>query len=212
MPNKGKSASRNQDYTTCLLVLGLFFVSINLLYDLAWNTVSYLPGAPNYYLGRSANFQKRVCGTVVPTLADSLEHLVKVTMWSAEFFSIAITLVMFIWTEWTEWIPLPHARSRSTPFSDRLYHFHVTISRCCKDLSTVSFLAQLDSGYLCLQNAFHELNGFSPRVNEHILFLALSEQLTLLLFIFFALWSPFSLAWIETQLRKKKHWKTKPCN
>ena len=78
---------------------------------------------------------------------------------------------MFIWTEWTEWIPLPHARSRSTPFSDRLYHFHVTISRCCKDLSTVSFLAQLDSGYLCLQNAFHELNGFSPRVNEHILFL-----------------------------------------
>ena len=110
---------------------------------------------------------------------------------------------MFIWTEWTEWIPLPHARSRSTPFSDRLYHFHVIISRCCKDLSTVSFLAQLDSGYLCLQNAFHELNGFSPRVNEHILFLALSEQLTRLLFIFFALWSPFSLAWIEIQLRKK---------
>ena len=157
-------------------------------------------------------FRNAFVGRLFQHLLTLLNTWVKVTMWSAEFFSIAITLVMFIWTEWTEWIPLPHARSRSTPFSDRLYHFHVIISRCCKDLSTVSFLAQLDSGYLCLQNAFHELNGFSPRVNEHILFLALSEQLTRLLFIFFALWSPFSLAWIEIQLRKKKHWKTKPCN
>ena len=39
--------------------------------------------------------------------------------------------------------------------SDRLHDFSVTISRCYKDvLSTVSFLAQLGSGILGLQNAF----------------------------------------------------------
>ena len=39
----------------------------------------------------------------------------------------------------------------STRYSDRLHHFYVTIPRCYKDaISTVSFLAQLDPGILCL--------------------------------------------------------------
>ena len=149
-------------------------------------------------------FRNAFVGRLFQHLLTLLNTWVKVTMWSAEFFSIAITLVMFIWTEWTEWIPLPHARSRSTPFSDRLYHFHVTISRCCKDLSTVSFLAQLDSGYLCLQNAFHELNGFSPRVNEHILFLGSFWTAYPFAFHLFCLMVAFQPSMDRNPITKKK--------
>ena len=149
-------------------------------------------------------FRNAFVGRLFQHLLTLLNTWVKVTMWSAEFFSIAITLVMFIWTEWTEWIPLPHARSRSTPFSDRLYHFHVTISRCCKDLSTVSFLAQLDSGYLCLQNAFHELNGLSPRVNEHILFLGSFWTAYPFAFHLFCLMVAFQPSMDRNPITKKK--------
>ena len=73
-------------------------------------------------------------------------------------------------------VPFPYFRGTSTHYSDRLYDFSITIPRCYKDVyvksffprttrlwnslpiecfpSTVSFLAYLDSGILCLQNAF----------------------------------------------------------
>ena len=38
-------------------------------------------------------------------------------------------------------------------------------------LSTVSFLAQIDCGVLCLQNtSLYDLNGFKSRVNRHLSF------------------------------------------
>ena len=39
-------------------------------------------------------------------------------------------------------------------------------------MSTVSFVAQLDSGILCLDNAFlftYHVNGFKPGINRHLL-------------------------------------------
>ena len=56
-------------------------------------------------------------------------------------------------------VPLSHSHGRSTHYSNRLHDFSVAIPRCFKDvyLSTVFFLAfltQLDSGILCLHNAF----------------------------------------------------------
>ena len=54
-------------------------------------------------------------------------------------------------SELAQLVPLPYSRGRSTCYSDRLHDFSVTIFRCYKmTISTVSFLAQLDSGILCL--------------------------------------------------------------
>ena len=54
-------------------------------------------------------------------------------------------------SEVAELVPLPHSRGRSIRYFDRLHNFTVTIPRCCKDiLSTVFFLAQLDSRILYL--------------------------------------------------------------
>ena len=60
-------------------------------------------------------------------------------------------------SELDELIPLPLSRGQSTRYSNRLHYFHffVTIPVCYKDvISTISFLARLGSGILCLQNAF----------------------------------------------------------
>ena len=58
-------------------------------------------------------------------------------------------------------------------------------------LSTVSFLARLNSGIICLQNAVrrftYDLNGFTSRVNGHLLSFYLcfrSNQSFCMLFIF----------------------------
>ena len=54
-------------------------------------------------------------------------------------------------SELAQLVLFPYSRGRSTRYSDRLLDFSVTIPRCYKvSMSTVSFLAQLDSGILCL--------------------------------------------------------------
>ena len=58
-------------------------------------------------------------------------------------------------SELAQLVPLPFSRGRSTRYFDRLHDFSVTIPRFYKDvMSTVSFLAQLNSGILCLKNVF----------------------------------------------------------
>ena len=63
-------------------------------------------------------------------------------------------------------------RGRCTHYSDRLHDFSVTIPRYYKmSMSTGSFLAQLDSGILCLYNAFNAAYTYD-------LLMALSRELT----------------------------------
>ena len=58
-------------------------------------------------------------------------------------------------SDFAQLVPLPFSRGRSTRYFDRLHDFSVTIPRFYKDvMSTVSFLAQLNSGILCLKNVF----------------------------------------------------------
>ena len=59
-------------------------------------------------------------------------------------------------SELAQLVPLSSSRGRSTRYSDRLDDFFLTIPRCYKNIyiDTVSFLAQLGSGILCLWNAF----------------------------------------------------------
>ena len=64
---------------------------------------------------------------------------------------------------------------RSTHYSYRLHDFSVTIPRFYKYvyLNSFSLFAQLDSGMVCLQNAFffltYNLNGLKYRINRHLL-------------------------------------------
>ena len=106
-------------------------------------------GAPGCYL-ELLDKLKRICRTVGPSLAASLEpmaHRRNVT-----------TLSLFYryyfgrcFSEMAQLVPLPISRGRSTRYSDKLHDFSVSIPRCYKDvMSTLSFPAQLGSGITCL--------------------------------------------------------------
>ena len=108
-------------------------------------------GAPNCYLELLEKLQKRVCRTVGPRLAASLEPL-------AHCRNVATLSFFYRYyfgrcsLELAQLVPLPFSRVRSTRYSDRFYVFSVTIPRRYKDVydNYISFLAQLDSGILCL--------------------------------------------------------------
>ena len=89
------------------------------------------------YLDLLDKLQKCICRTVGPSLAASLEPLVhrrnaaKLSLFYMYYFGRCSS-------ELAELVPLPYSRGRSTPYSDRLHDFSVTISRCYKDvMSTV---------------------------------------------------------------------------
>ena len=98
-------------------------------------------GAPSCYLELLDKLQKRICKTVGPSLAASLEPL-------AHCRNVASLSLFYRYylgrcsSELAELVPLPYSRGSSTRYSDRLHDFSVTIPR--------SFLTQLDSGILCL--------------------------------------------------------------
>ena len=110
--------------------------------------------APSCYLELLDKLQKQICRTVGPSLAASLEPLVHCR-------NVTSSRILYTYyfgrcsSELAQLVPFPYSQGRSTCYSDRLHDFSVTIPRCYKDAtSTVSFLTQLDSGVLSLQNAF----------------------------------------------------------
>ena len=110
-------------------------------------------GAPSCYLELLDKLQKRICRTVDPSLAASLEPL-------AHRQNVASLSLFYTYyfgrcsSELAQLVPFPYSRGRSTRYSNRLHDFSVTTSRRYKNVSTGSFLTQLGSGILCLQNAF----------------------------------------------------------
>ena len=108
-------------------------------------------GAPSCYLELLDKLQKRICRTVDPSLAASLEPL-------AHRQNVASLSLFYRYyfgrcsSELAQLVPLPYSRGRSTHYSDRLHDFSVTIfviDVTSLPVSTVSFLAQLDSGIHC---------------------------------------------------------------
>ena len=97
-------------------------------------------GAPICYLELPDKLQKRICRTVGPSHAASLEPLVhrqnvaSLSLFYRYYFGRCSS-------ELAQLVPLSYSRWRSTRYSDRLHDF---------SMSTVSFLAQQDSGILCL--------------------------------------------------------------
>ena len=128
-------------------------------------------GAPSSYLELLDKLQKRICRTVGPPLAASLEPL-------AHRRNVASLSLFYRYyfgrcsSELAELVPLPYSRGRSTRYSDRL-HFSVTIPRCYKDVYVNSF-------FLCaarLWNSLpiegfpltYDLSGFKSRINRYLL-------------------------------------------
>ena len=105
-------------------------------------------GAPSCYLELLDKLQKQMCTTAGPSIAAYLELLVH--------RQNLASLGLFYWyyfgrssSELAQLVPV-FFRGRSTLYSDRLHDLFVTIPRCWMSMSTVSFLAQLDSGILCV--------------------------------------------------------------
>ena len=95
-------------------------------------------GAPRCYLEFLDKLQKRICRTVGPSLAASLEPL-------AHRRNVASLSLFYSYyfgrysSELAHLVPLPYSRGRSTRYSDRLHELSVTIPRCYKDVYVNSF-------------------------------------------------------------------------
>ena len=96
--------------------------------------------APSCYLELLDKLQKRICRTVGPSLAASLEPL-------AHRRNVASLSLFYRYyfgrcsSELAELVPLPYSRGRSTRYSDRLHDFSVTIPRCYKDVYVYGMLS-----------------------------------------------------------------------
>ena len=90
-------------------------------------------GAPSCYLELLDKLQKRICRTVGPSLAASLEPL-------AHRRNVASLSLFYRYyfgrcsSKLAQLVPLPFSWGRSTRYSYRLYDFSVTIPRCFKDV------------------------------------------------------------------------------
>ena len=131
-----------------------------------------LAGAPSCYLELLDKLQKRICRTVGPSLAASLEPL-------AHPRNVASLSLFYRYyfgrcsSELAQLVPLPYSPGRSTRYSDRLHDFSVTIPRCCKDVYVNSFFPRTARLWKSLPiECFpltYNLSGFKSRINRYLL-------------------------------------------
>ena len=101
-------------------------------------------GAPICYLELLDKLQKRICKTVGPSVAASLEPLaycqnvVSLSLFYGYYFRRCSS-------ELAELVPLPCSQGRSTRYSDRLHNFSVPIPRFYKDVYVNSFFPRTAS-------------------------------------------------------------------
>ena len=127
-------------------------------------------GAPSCYLELLQKLQKRICWTIGPSLAASLEPL-------AHRGNAASLSLLYRYyfdrcsSELTQLVPLPFSRRRSTRCSDRFHDISVSIPRCSKDVYVSSFFpptARLwNSVPIELFPLTYNLNGFKSFSNEN---------------------------------------------
>ena len=131
-------------------------------------------GASSIYLEFLDKLQKRLCRTVGPSLAASVEPLVhrrnvsRLSLFYRYSFGTC-------YSELAQVVPLPYARARSTRYSDRSRDFSVTIPRCYKykDVYVNSFFLRKARlwNFPCVEcfRLTYDLNGFKSRINRHLL-------------------------------------------
>ena len=126
--------------------------------------------APNCYWSMLDEVQKRMCGTVGPSLALSLEplaHCRNVANLSSFFCRYYFDRYL---CELSKLVALPHSHGRSTRDYNWLYDFSVSIPRCCKNVYVNSFFpytARLWNSLPveCVPLTYN-LNGFKCRINH----------------------------------------------
>ena len=143
----------------------LLCISINLSYGHVWNTI-VISGLGSKFL------QKRICTTVDPSLATSLEPLAhrrnvaSLSLFYKQYFGRCSY-------ELAQVVPLPYSRGRSTQYSDRLHDFSVTIPRCYKDDYVSIFFTRTAKLWNSLpKECFpltYDLSGFKSRINRPLL-------------------------------------------
>ena len=127
-------------------------------------------GAPSCYLELLDKLQKRICGTVGPSLAASLEPLAhhRNETGSSLFYRYYFGRCS---SELAQLVPLPYSRGTSTYYSDRLHDFCVTIPRCYKDVYVNSVFPRTARLWNSLPiKCFpltYDLNGFKSRINRY---------------------------------------------
>ena len=98
-------------------------------------------GAPSCYLELLDKLHKRICRTVGPSPAASLDHLAH----RRNVASVSLLYRFYFgrcFSELAQLVPLPFSLGRSTLYSDRLYDFSVTIRGCYKDVCVNSFFSR----------------------------------------------------------------------
>ena len=129
-------------------------------------------GAPSCYLELLDKLQKRICRTVGPSPAASLEPLAhrrnvaSVSLFYRYYFGRCSS-------ELAQLVPLLYSRGRSTRYSDRLHAFSVTIPRCYKDVYVNSSFPRTARLWNSLPiECFpltYDLSGFKSRINKYLL-------------------------------------------
>ena len=129
-------------------------------------------GARSCYPELLDKLQKRICRTVGPSLAASLEPL-------AHHRNVASLSLFYRYyfgrcsSELAQLVPLPFPQCRSPCYSDRLHDFSVTICRYYKDVYVNSFFLRSARfwNYLPLEcfPLTYDRSGFKSRINRHIL-------------------------------------------
>ena len=129
-------------------------------------------GAHSCYLELLDKLQKRICRTVGPSLAVSLEPL-------AHHRNVASLSLFYRYyfgrcsSELAQLVPVPYSRGRSTRYSDILRDFSVTIPRCYKYVYVRSFFPRTARLWNSLPiECFpltYDLSGFKSRINRYLL-------------------------------------------
>ena len=126
--------------------------------------------APSYYLELLDKLQKRICRTVGPSLAASLEPLAH----RRNVASLSLFYRYYFgrcFSELAQEVPLPFSRGRSTHYSDRLHDFlspFLDVTRM--SMSTVSRTAKpWNSLLLECFSLTYDFSGFKSRIKKHLL-------------------------------------------
>ena len=129
-------------------------------------------GTPSCYLELLDKLQKRICRTVGPSLAASLEPLAN----RRNVASLSLFYKYYFGrcsSKLAQLVPLPYSRGRSTRYSDRLHDFSVTIPRFYKDVYINSFFPRTGRLWNSLPiECFpltYNLSGFKSRINRYVL-------------------------------------------
>ena len=127
-------------------------------------------GAPSCYLELLDKLQKRICRTVGPSLATTLEPLAHHRNVASLYLLYRYYFVRFS-SELAQLVPLPFSRGKV--YFDRLRTFSVTIPRCYKDVYVNSLFPRTARLWNSLPiDCFplaYDLNGCKSRITKHLL-------------------------------------------